>query len=82
MWWPTHARPSRASANVHLSSAPTASSGGAGAMANVDGTYPRERRTIRPPRTTESSTRVWIGRSCNRKTSAIEPSRSTASSSS
>ena len=31
MWWLTQARPSRASANVFLSSAPTASSGGASA---------------------------------------------------
>ena len=81
MWCETHARPSRASANVFLSSAPTASSGGASATANVDGTYPRERRTIRPPRTTESSVRVWIGRSCSRNRSAIAASRSSASSS-
>ena len=80
MWWPTHARPSRASANVDFSSAPTASSGGAGATGSVAGTYPRERRTIRPPRSTLSSTRVWIGRSCRRKTSAIPASRSSASS--
>ena len=39
MWWPTHARPSRASANVFFSSAPTASSGGAGTgSADVAGT--------------------------------------------
>ena len=81
MWCETHARPSRASANVFLSSAPTASSGGASGTANVDGTNPRERRTIRPPRTTESSVRVWIGRSCSRKRSAIPASRSSASSS-
>ena len=38
MWWQTHARPSRASANVFLSSAPTASSGGAAATGSVAGT--------------------------------------------
>ena len=38
MWWLIQARPSRASANVFLSSAPTASSGGAAATANVAGT--------------------------------------------
>ena len=38
MWCETHARPSRASANVFLSSAPTASSGGALATGSVDGT--------------------------------------------
>ena len=81
MWWPTHARPSRASVNVFLSSAPQASSGGASGTGRVAGTYPRERRTSRPSRTTESSVRVWIGRSCVTNTSAIPASRSRASSS-
>ena len=49
------------------------------------GTSPRERRsTVRRPattRATESSVRMWIGRSWRRKTSAIPASRSSASSS-
>ena len=48
---------------------------------SVAGTYPRERRTSRPPRSTQSSVRVWIGRSCSRKRSAMPASRSSASSS-
>ena len=71
MWCETHARPSRASANVFFCSAPTASSGGAGSIGNVAGTYPRERRMTCSPRSTESSVRVWIGRSCSRKRSAM-----------
>ena len=71
MWCETHARPSRASANVFFCSAPTASSGGACSSGNVAGTYPRERRMTCSPRSTESSVRVWIGRSCSRKRSAM-----------
>ena len=50
------------------------------------GTCPRERRSSIPrPRTTratESSVRMWIGRSCRRKRSAIAPRRASASASS
>ena len=54
---------------------------GDGAAASA-GAYPRERRIGKPARTTESSQRRWIGRSCARKASAIPPSRARASSSS
>ena len=82
MWCETHARPSRASANVVFSSAPTASSGGAAGdrerrRARTRASGARAARRAR----TESSTRVWIGRSCSRKTSAMPASRSSASSS-
>ena len=46
------------------------------------GTYPRDRRIGKAVRTTESSQRRWIGRSCARNKSAIPPSLSRASSSS
>ena len=86
MWWPTHARAPLATQNVLLSSAPQASSPGAATgSASASGTWPRERRSIsgRPPtaRTTESSVRVWIGRSWSRTWSAMPARRSRASSS-
>jgi len=78
MWWPTHARDPFATQQVLFSSPPAASSGrraGSGS-ASALGTAPRERRThtgVRPGmvRRTESSTRMWIGRSCTRNRSAI-----------
>ncbi len=88
MWWPTQARDPRATQNVFFSSAPHASSGrsaGTGRR-SASGTKPRERRTVsrRGPaaRSTESSTRVSIGRSCGRNRSAMPASRSRASASS
>ena len=87
MWWPTQARAPLATQNVLLSSAPQASSGrvstGSG---RASGTNPRERRNSsgrRPgiARSTESSVRVWIGRSWSSTTSAMPASRSRASSS-
>ena len=69
MWCETQARRPRARQNVLLSSAPQASTwrpAGTGSASRL-GTAPRERRSGsgRPPatRSTESSTRVWIGRS-------------------
>ena len=77
-------RAPRATQNVLFSSAPAATSGRRGAGE-------RQRRRARSrasggagsaARTTESSQRRWIGRSCARKASAIPPSRARASSSS
>ena len=88
MWWDTHAREPLARQNVLLSSAPQASSGrGVPTGRSIPpGTCPRERRSSIPrPRTTratESSVRMWIGRSCRRKRSAIAPRRASASASS
>ena len=88
MWWPTHARPPLATPKVFLSSAPQASSGACASTGSADRAPARTRasgaaRCGRPPatRTTESSVRVSIGRSCSRNTSAIPQSRSRASSS-
>ena len=83
MWCPTQARSPFATQNVFLSSAPQASRwrrAGSGSR-RLAGTWPRERRSVIPARTTESSVRVWISRSCSRKRSAIPSSRSRASSS-
>ena len=88
MWCETHARASLARQNVFLSSAPQARIGsGAGPGSAIpDGTYPRERRSVsrRSPttRTTESSVRVWIGRSWSSSRSAMPDRRASASSSS
>ena len=87
MWWLTHARLPRARQNVFLSSAPHASSGRG--VPRRAATARRERsrgsagggRAAGDARTTESSVRVWIGRSWTRNRSAIPRSRSTASSS-
>ena len=86
MWWPTQARAPLATQNVFLSSAPQASSGpgpgpGAGCFAARS---PRERRISSgagagpgpASAATESSVRVWIGRSWTRKASAMPASRS------
>ncbi len=87
MWWPTHARAPLATQNVLFSSAPHASTCRAAATGSprLSGTYPRERRSTSgrssTTRTTESSVRVWIGRSWTRKPSAIGARRSRASSS-
>ena len=83
MWWPTQARCPFATQAVLLSWAPQARSGrsaGTG-RARLAGTHPRERRirSGRRPgtaRTTESSTRVWMGRSWSSSRSAIDPRRS------
>ena len=70
-----------------LSSAPYAVTGTAAGTgrAMLAGTYPRERRTISGPsaveRTTESSVRMWIGRSWLTIRSAMPSSRPAASSS-
>ena len=74
MWWPTHARSPFATQNVLFSSAPQASSVARAPdreRAALAARSPRERRSIsgraaRRPRTTESSVRVWIGRSWSR----------------
>ena len=69
MWCEGQARPPLATQIVLLSSAPYAVTGTAACTgrAMLAGTYPRERRTINGPsaveRTTESSVRMWIGRS-------------------
>ena len=78
-----NASPPRATQKVAFSSGPAATSGRGAATGNDSGTgtKPRERRTGNCARTTESSQRRWIGRSCARKASAIPPSRSRASSS-
>jgi hypothetical protein len=70
MWWPGHARVPLATQKVLLSSAPQASRPGAATgSASASGTCPRERRSISgapaTARTTESSVRVRIGRSCD-----------------
>ena len=73
--------------NVCFSSAPVARSGSGNASATISGSgaYPRERRrgysSLRKDRVTESSQRMWIGRSWMTAASAIGASRSAASSS-
>ena len=76
MWCATHARRPRATQNVLLSSAPQpARAGRRRRSASTLGTAPRERRSgsgrPRATRSTESSVRVWIGRSWSRNASAI-----------
>ena len=71
-----------ATQNVDLSSAPTATSGRGVRSGSGLGAYPRERRSGSSRRTTESSHRRWMGRSCDRNSSAIPASRPRASSSS
>ena len=69
MWCDTNTRRPRARAIVDFSSAPQASSGRDAADGSVmgAGAYPRLRRSgyglPSTTRTTESSTRMWIGRS-------------------
>ena len=88
MWCETQARAPLVRQNVLLSSAPQAWIGGAASGSAIpEGTYPRERRNVsdEPPpitRTTESSVRVRIGRSCSSTRSAIPVNRASASSSS
>ncbi len=81
MWWLTHARAPLATQKVLLSSAPQARRGRVGSgRPTLRGTYPRERRMssgVRrtagaSERATESSVRMWIGRSWTRKPSAID----------
>ncbi len=71
-----------ATQKVFFRSAPAATSGRAETRGSRSGTKPRDRRTGNSRRTTESSQRRWMGRSCERKASAIPPSRSRASPSS
>ena len=60
-----------ATQKVDLSSAPAATSGRGDESGSGEGANPRERRTGKLRRTTESSQRRWIGRSCVRNASAI-----------
>ena len=81
MWCPTHARSPLARQNVLFSSAPQASSGARRRdrqlerLGHVAARAPQQQRPARAAdataRTTESSVRVSIGRSCSRKRSAI-----------
>ena len=86
MWCPTQARRPRARQKVFFCSAPQANIGEeSSGRLMLAGTYPRERLTDNGApevaRTTESSARTWIGRSCSRNRSAIGARRSRASSS-
>ena len=87
MWCETKARRPLPTQKVLFSSAPQPSTGRGKARATVTGwgTKPRERRrgVSIPPMTrmTESSVRMWMGRSWVRKASAMPRSRGSASSS-
>ena len=83
MWWPTQARSPLARQKVFFSSAPQASIGRAAATGSrrLVGTNPRERRSTcvvgaparETTRITESSVRMWIGRSWTRKSVGDRP---------
>ena len=90
MWWQTQARPPLARQNVFFSSAPQASSGRARRHRQRQARRARSRASgaanIAPAapastRTTESSVRVWIGRSWTSSRSAIAAEALSASSS-
>ncbi len=87
MCWETNACPPLTRQKVFFNSAPQASIGRVAAVASSSGSgaYPRDRRIgSRSPattRTTESSVRMWIGRSWVRNASAMPASRASASSS-
>ena len=90
MWWPTQARAPRGQRRTCSSARrrrPAAGAARRPAARSALGHLAARAPQHRPPaaadqRTTESSVRMWIGRSCTRKASAMPASRSSASSSS